>query len=102
MEELGPVLGSVTVTPPVLVIVSFVVPSFVVGLRLVLPVPEVGREEEIGRLLGVSDGVLLPVATGAVVLLPYVGVDGVETVGTGVAVTGANVSLTVAGMLGFA
>lgn len=106
-EELepGPELGTVSVTPLVLVMVSLVVGSSV-GLRLVLPVPDDGLDDEIGRLLAVSEMVLLPVGVldppGALVLLPYVGTAELETIDEGVSVAGADVSLPVARVLEFA
>jgi hypothetical protein len=103
--ETGPEMGTVSVTPLVLVMVILVVSSSV-GLRLVLPVPEDGLDDEIGRLLAVSEMVLLPVGVldppGALVLLPYVGTAELETIGVGVSVAGADVSLPVTGVLEFA
>jgi hypothetical protein len=103
-ELLGPSLGTVSVTPFVLVTVTSVVPSAVeLGLRLGPPVPEACRLEEIGGLLAVSDVAPLRVgmlgATGAPVLLPYVGAAELGTIDEGVSVAGADVSLPVTGIL---
>lgn len=103
-EILGPSLGTVSVTPFVLVMVTLVVPSAVeLGLRLGPPVPEVGRLEEIGALLGVSDAVSLWFdvlgVIGVPLLLPYVGAAELETIGESVSVAGADVSLPVIGIL---